>query len=478
MKRLRQAYRFLTKDSHSNKRPVVSQGDIYGDVDDEWGISPYHFQTIPPPREEVSKGSPLRQMRSMPFFSREARASTDDLPAAGPSSRLMPTSRHTRKTSKVTQILSMAGASRDDVNVVDLTPNLFSPPVLPMEVDPFSKGPPIVSNRTPAIQVQPEVPATHPPAPQHVFRPALSMSSLSVPKERSTTQAHASQSTSSFHADTAPHRAPRPLHRAGYSMAATLPARSHSNPPPPTSCVPDHYTNSSSSRPPHRSGAVKLASKSQHNLISTHYTQLGGTIAPLARDVAVKHHEGYQNLNLRKARSSIILSNAPPLPLHAPKPFNAWEKSSVETLLILTDSASAERGLQNQIGITAAPRAVWPPAPVLRPLRIANEALPPPPPPRKEERDAFRAVAIEAERVHRTIRDERAHVERVRGDRNHNREVRRGERDAERQRSRHHKRAATEGSRRRQREVEYRTMADYGYFPTDQNWAGAASGAW
>ena len=463
------------RDSHSNKRPAVSQGNTCGDVDDEWGISPHHFQTVPP-RDQVSKGSTLRQMRSMPFFSssRAARASTDDLPAAGPSSRPLPTSRHTRKNSKVTQILGMAGASRDDVNVVDLAPDLFSPPLFPMEVDPFSKGPPIiaiVSDRAPTIQGQ--VLVTHPPAPQHVFRPALSMPSLSVPKERSTTQALASQSTSSFHADTASQRMPRPLHSAVYPTAATHSARSHSNQPP---TVPGHYP--SSSRPLQRSGAVKLASKSQHNLISTHYTQLGGTVAPLVCDPAVRHHERHHNL--RKARSSVVLSNAPLLPVHAPKPFNAWEKPSVETLRLLTDSASAELSVRVQNQITAAPRAVWPPAPVLRPLRITNNtnAAPPPPPPPKEERDAFRAAAIEAERVHRTIRDERARVERVHGDREHNREVRRRERDAERQRSRHHRRAATEGSRRRGREVEYRTMADYGYFPTDQNWAGAASGAW
>jgi len=345
-----------------------------------------------------------------------------------------------------------------------------------MEVDPFSKGPPtiaMVSDRATAIQVQ--VPVTHPPAPQHVFRPALSMPSLSVPKERSSTaQTFASQGTSSFYADTASQSAPRPLHRTVYSTASTHSARSN---PPPASSVPGHYT--SSSRPLHRSGVVGLTSKSQHNLISTHHTQLGGTIAPLIRGAAVNHHERHQNL--RKARSSIVLSNAPFLPLHAPRPFNAQEKPSVETLRILTDSASAEpsrANVQNQNGITAVPRAVWPPAPVLRPLRIANTNAAPPPPPPKEERDAFRAAAIEAEKIHRKVRGERALVERVRVDRDDNREVRRRERDAGRQRERHHRRAATEGSRRREREVEYRTMADYGYFPTDQNWAGAASGAW
>jgi hypothetical protein len=375
----------------------------------------------------------------------------------------------------------MAGASRDDVNIVDLDPDLFSPPLFPMDVDPFSKGPPtiaVVSNRTPAIQVQ--VPVAHPPAPQHVFRPALSMPSLSVPQERSsTTQTLASQGTSNFHPDTASQRAPRPLHRMVYSTATTHSARSHSNlPSTGTSSVPGHYT--SSSRPLHRSGVVELASKSQHNLTSTLHTQLGGTVAPLVHDPAVNHRERHQNL--RKARSSVVLSNAPLPPLYAPKPFNTQEKLSVETLRILTDSVSAEPSrpnVQNQNGITAVPRAVWPPAPVLRPLRVTNtNAAPPPPPPPKDERDAFRAAAIEAERIHRTVRGERARVGRVRGDRDDNREVRRKERDAGRQRERHHRRAATEGSRRREREVEYRTMADYGYFPTDQNWAGAANGAW
>jgi hypothetical protein len=58
--------------------------------------------------------------------------------------------------------------------------------------------------------------------------------------------------------------------------------------------------------------------------------------------------------------------------------------------------------------------------------------------------------------------------ERVRSDRG--REARRGERD-----ERRHRRAATENSRRHgRREVEYRTMADYGYYPADQLLEGRA----
>lgn len=103
--------------------------------------------------------------------------------------------------------------------------------------------------------------------------------------------------------------------------------------------------------------------------------------------------------------------------------------------------------------------AAWPPAPVLRPLRNVNA-----------ERDAYRTAAIEAEKTCRKINEERAQLERVRdvGDR----EARRRERDPG-DPSQRHRRAATEGPRRRKRDVEYRTMADYGYDPTRQKWVGA-----
>jgi hypothetical protein len=89
------------------------------------------------------------------------------------------------------------------------------------------------------------------------------------------------------------------------------------------------------------------------------------------------------------------------------------------------------------------------------------------------ERNPYDAAAIEAEKRKRKISEERAIMERVRHD--HDREARRAERHSERERrERHHRRAATEGSssRRRGREVEYRTMANYVYFPTDRKRAG------
>ncbi|KAI9509169.1 hypothetical protein F5148DRAFT_1348663 [Russula earlei] len=395
MRRIRQACRFLTRESRSNKGLTISQDGMYGDPNDEWGILPHHFQTVPLPPEQVRE---VKAMRSMPHFSKR------------------------RKNSKLAQILGVAGASRDDVNVVDPPPNVLSPPMFPMEADPFSRGPLGAT----IIGTGPPIPVQHDHCTARVTRP----------------------------------------------LALFLPEVACN--PPPTPSVPSHST--TSSRPLHASQAVDLESQSKHGLISAHRSPLAGTVAPLFRDAAVAHRERHHNrhdraaLNLRKARSSVVLSNTPLLPLHAPKPLKVSERPSVATLRMMTESASAEPTSHPRThvhshhththawnnGITAASTVVWPPAPVLRPLQIV---MPP-----RAERDA-----IEAEKTHCKI------VERARHDRE--RSARRGEHhgDSERQRSRHRRRAETEGSRRgrRGREVEYRTMADYGYFPTDQNWAGA-----
>jgi hypothetical protein len=167
--------------------------------------------------------------------------------------------------------------------------------------------------------------------------------------------------------------------------------------------------------------------------------------------------------NLRKARSSVILSNTPLLPLHAPKPVKALARPSAETLRILVESASVtssrSNNVRNRVTDAGSANTVWPPAPV---LRITNP-----------EREAYRSAANEAEKTCRKIREERALLERVRGVGEH--EAPRKERDSEPRRERHHRRAATEGTRRRKREVEYRTLADYGYDPTkptNQKWMG------
>ena len=444
------------RESGSNKDVGVSHEALVGGAPwhDEWGVLPHHFEAVPRREKVIKGGGSLKQMRSMPFPSRRA---PDEPAPAVPSPHPLPTSRHTRKNSKVAQLLGIAGSpekTRDAVNAVD-PQGLMSPPLLPMEIDPFScpLGATIVSNVTPTIQRQ----VPHPPAPQHTFRPMQSMPSLSVPPERHAThmhvpRAHAPQSTGDFlvTVDTTSRRAPRPLQRAGYAHIGAHSSRSLSNPPPAAS-VPSHHSNLSQSLQPSR--VVNLESRSRHDL--THTTHRG-------RHQNMHDHAPMVAPNLRKTRSSVVLSNTRVLPLHAPKPVKVLERPSVETLHNLAESASIAMSSHSKSrNREAAVHAVWPPAPVLRPLRNMNA-----------ERNAYRTAAIEAEKTCRRINEERALLERVRdvGDR----EARRRERDPgdPSQRSRHHRRAATEGPRRRKRDVEYRTMADYGYDPTHQNWMG------
>jgi hypothetical protein len=404
-------------------------------------------------------GGSLKQMRSMPFPSRRA---PDELAPPVPSPRPPPTSRHTRKNSKVAQLLGIAGSpekARDAMNAAD-PQGLMSPPLLPMEVDPFScpLGATIVGSVTPMTKRQ----MTHPPAPQHTFRPMQSMPSLSVPPERHTThahvpRAHAPQSASDFQvtADTAARRAPRPLQRAGYAHIGPHSSRSLSNPPPVPSLA-SHHSSVSLSQPLQPSRVVNLESRSRHGSTSAHTTHRG-------RHQNMRDHAPIAAQNLRKARSSVVLSNTRVPHLHAPRPVKVLERPSVETLHQLAESASSAmashlKARNREVAVHAA----WPPAPVLRPLRNINA-----------ERDAFRIAAVEAEKTSRRITEERALLERVRDV--SDREARRRERDPgdPSQRSRHHRRAATEGPRRRKRDVEYRTMADYGYDPTYQKWTGA-----
>lgn len=449
------------RESVSNKDVGLSHEAVVGGAPwhDEWGVLPHHFETVPTPRERVTKGGgSLKQMRSMPFPSSRA---LDELAPPVPSPRPTPTSRHTRKNSKVAQLLGMTGTpekARDAVNAAVDPQELVSPPLLPMEADPFScpLGATIVSNVTPMTQRQ----MAHPPAPQHTFRSMQSMPSLSVPTERHATHAHvplahAPQSTSNFHVttDTTARRAPRPLQRTGYAHVGAHSSRSLSNPP----SVPSVPSLHSLSQPLQPSRVVNPESRSRHGLPSSHTTHQG-------RHQNVRDNGLMVAPNLRKARSSVTLSNTRMPPLHAPKPVKALARPSVETLNKLVESAGSAMPGNSKVrkGEVAVHAAVWPPAPVLRPLRNVNV-----------ERDAYRTAAIEVEKTCRRINEERALLERVRdvGDR----EARRRERDAgdPSQRSRHHRRAATEGPRRRKRDVEYRTMADYGYDPTHQKWMGA-----
>ncbi|KAH9040021.1 hypothetical protein EDB85DRAFT_1926634 [Lactarius pseudohatsudake] len=425
MKRIRQAaFRILTKESGSNKEAGVSQEvRVEGNIHDQWGIAPHHFPT--PTHEKATRGGVLKHTQSMPFFSREPRTVSGDIPAATTSSRPPPTSRHLRKNSKAARILGIAGAPEDSSNA-DTPPNyggIMSPPLLPMDADPFSGRPLgalVIGSGNPAGLTQ-----AMQLTPQHVPQPASTL----VPAERSDAQ-----------------RIPRSRARTGSTTVSADSARSHSHPPPISSAPGGAGT--LSPPPLYPPNSTNFENTREHGPTSTHTTHQADGLGPRVRDAAVTHRKRYQNKydpaptpvpRLRKAHSSFVLSNGPMPPLHAPKPLKLTGQPSVE-ILHATE--------------------IWPPAPVIRPLRMA---MPLP----QAEKDAFRAAAIEADKAYRQICYERELPERVRSDRG--RDVRRRERDPGRQRSRHHRRAATENSRRPGgREVEYRTLADYGYYPADQ----------
>ncbi|KAI0256182.1 hypothetical protein BJV78DRAFT_1278723 [Lactifluus subvellereus] len=437
-RRIRQAaYKLFTKEPDSNTKGF--QGVVEGSIHDQWGIAPHYFPTISPPHEKVVKGGDLKQMRSMPFFS------TSSQPSAA--------TRHIRKNSKVAQVLGPGGASeeaKDSANVAHPTPNYggtASHLVLPMNFDP-SYGSPLgavtVGNGLSASQVQGSRPAA-----QQVHRPALSMPSVSVPAECRPTHAHtrhtnASQSTNGFSRDTAAERAPRSQLRVDRAKADTLSARSRSHPPPPASTLGVQTT--SYSQPPLNPSVVNLESTGQHGSTSTHARYPVDAFDPRVRSTTATTHKRYQDAydpapkqvpHLRKARSSVILSNVPP-PLYAPKPLNHLERPCAETLHALVESSSRKPSHSNVQSVVATANALWPPPPVVPPLR---GVMPP-----RAEQDPHRAAAIEADKAYRKIGRDRALVERIRDD--HGREVRRAEQDSERQRPRHHRRAATENFRR------------------------------
>ncbi|KAI9442415.1 hypothetical protein H4582DRAFT_1928244 [Lactarius indigo] len=475
MKRIRQAaFRILTKESASNKEAGVSQEvRLEGNIHDQWGIAPHHFPT--PTHENATRGGVLKHAQSMPFFSREPRTFSGDVPTASTSSRPPPTSRHLRKNSKAARILGIAGAPDDSSNA-DTPPNyggVMSPPLLPMDADPFSGRPLgalVIGSGNPASQTQ----ATQ-LTPQHTPHPASLPPSAPVPAERPTAHAstqhvHASQNARHLPVGSDAQRIPRSRARAGSTTIGAIPTRSHSHPPPPISSAP---AAGALPQPPLYPPNSTNIGNTEHGPTSTHTTHQADDLGPRVRDAAVTHRKRYQNKydpaptpvpHLRKAHSSFVLSNGPMPPLHAPKPLKLMGQPSVEILHVLAESVSSETGHRNDQKAVTTTTEIWPPAPVIRPLRMV---MPLP----QAEQDAFRAAAVEADKAYHQICYERGLPERVRSDRG--RETRRRERDPGRQRSRHHRRAATENSRRLGgREVEYRTMADYGYYPANQQWAG------
>ncbi len=414
----------------------------------------------------------------MPFFSREPRTVSGDIPAATASSRPPPTSQHLRKNSKAARILGITSAPEGSGNA-GAPPNyggFMSPPLLPMDTDPFSSRPLgalVIGSWNPTNQTQ----ATQ-LTPQHAPQPASLPPSAPVPAERptaytSTQHVYASQGARHLPVGSDAQRIPRSQARVGSTTVGAISARSRSHPPP-ISSGPGDPAGALSQPPLLPSGPTNLENTREQRSTSTHTTHQAEGLGPRVRDAAVTHRKRYQNKydpaptpvpRLRKAHSSFVLSNGPMPPLHAPKPLKLTGQPSVEILHVLAESISTETSHLNDQKAVAVATPIWPPAPVIRPLRMVM-------PPRAEQ-DAFRAAAIEADKAYRKICHERGLPERVRSDRG--REGRRRERDPDRQRSRHHRRAATENSRRHGgREVEYRTMADYGYYPADRLCAGRA----
>ncbi|KAI0000437.1 hypothetical protein BJV77DRAFT_1063852 [Russula vinacea] len=372
------------------------------------------------------------------------RQGPDEFAVGVPPSRPPPTFRHIRKNSKLAQFLCIAGGPEKagDVDAGDPQGLIMSPPILPMEADPFSGRPlgaTIVVTGFPFLQSRRK---QHTLQHRNIFSTngvdAIPVVDARGPSRNSRACATCPRphNTGDFH-DTAARRAPRPRHRSDHAPVGAFASRSLSNPSPPSSVL-GHYT--SPSQPLQPSRVVNLESNSRrHGLIPTHTTHPGGTVAPLVVTHRGRHHQKMHDHlraaapNLRKARSSVVLSNNPLPPLHAPKPFNALERPSVETLRTLTESAKATASRSNVRNGAAAAHAVWPPAPMVRPPRTVNP---------ERERDAYRTAAIEAEKTFRKISQERALVDHVRHE--GGREARRRERDSETQRSRYHRRAATE----------------------------------
>ena len=405
----------------------------------------------------------LKHTQSMPFFPREPPVVSRDIPAITTSSRPPPASRHVRKNSKVAQLLGIAIAPENNNSNPGALPNyggIMSPPLLPMEDDPFAGQPLgalILGSGNPASQTHPaQLTSQH--IPPLALLPPSAPVPTEVPSARASTQhVHAPQHAHRPSVGSDAQRIPRSHMRTG-STTVNVSARSRSNPPPIAS-VPDPV--GPVSQPP--SYPPSSTNHREHEPTSTHRTHQAGALGPRVRDAAVTPRKRYQNKydpaptpvpRLKKAHSSVVLSRGPMPPLQAPKPLKLTGQPSVEILHVLAESITVEKKSQ-KAPTTAPPPAIWPPAPVIRPIRTAM-------PPRAEQ-EAFRAAAIEADKAYRKVCDERGLSERVRSDRG--REARRG--DGERERR--HRRAATENSRRHggRREVEYRTMADYGYYPAD-----------
>ena len=439
---------------------MPQEARVEASIHDEWGIAPHHFPTSTD--EKTMRAGALKHTQSMPFFPREPPAVSRDIPAVTASSRPPPTSRHVRKNSKVAQLLGIAITPEKNNSNSGALPNyggIMSPPLLPMEDDPFAGQPLgalILGSGNPASQTH----ATQLTS-QHIPPLALLPPSAPVLTERpsahtSTQHVHAPQHAHRPSVGSDAQRIPRSHARTG-SAAVGVSARSRSNPPP-ISSVPDPV--GPVSQPP--SHPPSSANNREHESTSTHHTHQAGDLGPRVRDAAVTPRKRYQNKfdpaptpvpRLKKAHSSVVLSRGPMPPLHAPKPLKLTGQPSVEILHVLAESINVEKKSQKAQTPTAPPPAIWPPAPVIRPIRTVM-------PPRAEQ-EAFRAAAIEADKAYRKVCNERGVSERVRSDRG--REARRG--DGERERR--HRRAATENSRRHggRREVEYRTMADYGYYP-------------
>ena len=91
----------------------------------------------------MTRSGGLKHLNPLPFFSREPRIS-GDISAATTLSRSPPTSRHVRKNSKAARLLGIAdtpeNSSSNDVTL-PIYAGIMSPPLLPMDDDPFASRP-------------------------------------------------------------------------------------------------------------------------------------------------------------------------------------------------------------------------------------------------------------------------------------------------------------------------------------------------
>ncbi|KAI0268631.1 hypothetical protein BC834DRAFT_968094 [Gloeopeniophorella convolvens] len=476
MKRIRQAYKFVTGNPASKETtsfPVATGGELH----DQWAIPEGLFLIDPKLKGKGVDRSALRHSKSMPFPARGPRSASAKLPVDPGSHRPEPVTRFIAKDSKLMQILgptsdgSLGAVIPDQVTHFE---GVTSPPLLPMEIDPFASGP----MKVPGNIAPPHLaPASH-AASQRQRQHAPQLPSQVQAPSVHTAHGHAKHS----HMGSPHHRAPRSRSRGAHTGTGDTHARSYSNPPLPPPLPVTYVT--AQARPPlihYRTVNNASADKLDEDLVPTEKPV--DSIGPRVRGAASQPRQLRRGFDpaptpvprLRKAHSSTAL-HAPPLLIFAPKPVNPLRAARVDMLLDSVrpaDSPTAPTG--DRAAASPQKREMWPPNPLIRPLHTIL-------PLEVELAQHAQKVKAEAEQRERQLRHEQARLEstrRGRDDRGNSRsrdapneERRAAERSSERRRPRHHHRAATERSRKHGREVEYLSLADHGYQSFGQGWVG------